>query len=230
MMRSWGARPDTVVCDEPLYAHYLKQTGYDHPGAAEIIAQSETGLSVLVDRLTRDPEPRRAIFYQKHMAHHLLAGMDTSWVEKLTNAFLIREPGEMLTSLMSVLPNPDLAATGLPLQLRLVEREADRMGVIPPVLDARETLEDPEGMLRALCERLGVEFMKEMLSWPAGPRETDGVWAKHWYASVERSTGFSPYVPKLEHVPARHTGLLRECEVLYRQLHDMRIVLAPKES
>lgn len=230
MMRSWGARPDTAVCDEPLYAHYLQQTGLDHPGAAEIIEQCETDLSSLVDVLTGEPQPPRAIFYQKHMAHHLLAGMDTRWVAKLTNAFLLREPAEMLASLLRVLPNPELDATGLPQQVRLVEREADRNGVAPPILDARETLEDPEGMLRALCARLGVEFLDAMLQWPAGPRETDGVWAKHWYASVERSTGFSPYVPKHEPVPARHTGLLRECHALYRQLYDMRMVLAPQES
>jgi hypothetical protein len=35
-----------------------------------------------------------------------------------------------------------------------------------------------------------------MLSWPAGRRGSDGVWAPAWYASVERSTGFAtPHAP-----------------------------------
>ena len=51
---------------------------------------------------------------------------------------------------------------------------------------------NPEGMLRALCAALDIPFDAAMLSWPLGPRETDGVWAKHWYRSVEASTGFAP--------------------------------------
>ena len=38
MMRAWENRPDTFVCDEPLYSYYLRVTGLPHPGALDVIA------------------------------------------------------------------------------------------------------------------------------------------------------------------------------------------------
>lgn len=216
MMRSWEARSDTLVVDEPLYAHYLDQTGLDHPGAREVVEAGEIDARVVIDQLTDPPpEPYRFV-YQKHMAHHLLPGMDLGWVDALTNALLVREPREMLTSLIEVLPNPDLEATGLPAQIKLQERFSWSL----PVIDSRAVLMQPRGMLWALCGALGVPYSDSMLSWQPGPRLTDGVWARHWYASVERSTGFAPYKPKDAEVPGRHLPLLKECEALYGQLME----------
>lgn len=213
MMRSWEARGDTLVVDEPLYAHYLARTGLDHPSADEVIAAGQTDLGVVVRGLTAVPPAAYQHVYQKHMAHHLLPGMDLTWIGGLTNALLVREPREMLTSLLEVLPNPDLDATGLPAQVALF----DRFGPMP-VIDSRAVLERPRGMLRALCDALRVPFTDRMLSWQPGIRATDGVWAKHWYASVEASTCFAPYKRKDAEVPARHLPLLRSCEALYDRL------------
>lgn len=214
MMRSWEARGDTLVMDEPLYAHYLASTGLDHPGADEVIAAGPTDLNLVVQSLTAAPPVPFQFVYQKHMAHHLLPGMNLAWVHRVTNALLVREPREMLTSLLEVLPNPDLDATGLPVQVALLER----FGPGVPVVDSRAVLERPRGMLRALCDALRVPFTDRMLSWNPGRRMTDGIWAKHWYASVEASTGFAPYKRKDAEVPARHLPLLRSCEALYERL------------
>jgi hypothetical protein len=46
-------------------------------------------------------------------------------------------------------------------------------------------------VLGALCAALGIASDPAMLSWPAGRRESDGVWAPAWYETVERSTGFA---------------------------------------
>ena len=116
LLRSWGNRPDTFVCDEPLYAHYLLQTGLDHPGAEEVIHCHETDSSQVVHWLTCDVPDGKAIFYQKHMAHHLLPQVGREWLGQLTHAFLIRDPRAMLASLDKVFPNPGLADTGLPQQ------------------------------------------------------------------------------------------------------------------
>ena len=212
-MRAWEARGDTMVIDEPLYAYYLAETSLDHPAAKEVIAAGETDLGTLIGDLSARPRAPFEFVYQKHMAHHLLPGMDLKWIGSLTNALLIREPREMLTSLLDVLPNPDLNATGLPAQVALF----DRFGPMP-VVDSRAVLERPKGLLRALCLALGVPFTERMLSWEPGRRDTDGVWAKHWYASVEASTGFAPYKRKAAEVPARHLPLLRACETLYERL------------
>lgn len=223
MMRAWGNRPDTVVCDEPLYAHYLKQTGLDHPGTAETLASQSTDWSEVAQWLTGPIPGGKPIFYQKHMAHHLLPNIDRDWLGQLTNCLLIRQPEEMLTSLLEFLPSPRVEDTGLPQQVELYGWLAERQSPPPPVLDSRDVLTDPAGVLRQLCERLGVEFTDRMLSWPPGLRETDGAWAPYWYKKVEKTTGFGTYRPKPDRAPPELASVLAECERLYEQLYPHRI-------
>lgn len=223
LLRAWENRPDTWVCDEPLYAHYLQATGIPHPGAEEVIRRHDPDWRHVAAGLTGPVPHGRRIFYQKHMAHHLLPEMGREWVAGLTNAFLIREPREMLVSLLKVYPGAELADTGLPQQVELFEAQWRRTGRVPTVLDARDVLEDPAGTLSLFCREVGVPFLESMLAWPAGPRATDGVWARHWYAAVERSTGFEPYIPRDEPVPPLLEGLLAECRPLYGRLHAFRL-------
>ncbi len=223
LLRSWGNRPDTLVNDEPLYGAFLSETGYDHPVAAEIISHYETDWSKVVAGLTGEIPGGKSIYYQKHMAHHLLPGMGREWVLQLDNCFLLREPREMLTSLIKILPDPGVADTGLPQQLeifRLVEAQLEKT---PPVLASRDVLEAPERLLGLLCEELGVEFSPSMLSWPPGKRDTDGIWAPHWYGEVEKSTSFRPYKAKDEEVPGKFRDLLRECMEIYQVLYEYRL-------
>ena len=224
LMRSWEARADTFVCDEPLYAHYLAMTRLPHPGAEEIIAHHEVDWRRVVAWLTSPPPSGESIFYQKHMAHHLLPEIDRAWTRRLTNCLLIRDPEEMLTSLVKVTPEPRVEDTGLPQQLEL-QRELVTAGAPPVVLDARDVLVNPRGMLEALCARIDVPFDEAMLSWAPGPRDTDGVWAKHWYGAVERSTGFAPYRPKNERVPPALESVLAECQALYDALAAHRLTI-----
>lgn len=223
MMRSWGSRSDTVVADEPLYAHYLDATDRPHPGREEVIAHHETDWRAVVDRITGPIPDEATLFYQKHMAHHLLPEMDWGWVQALRNAFLIRAPREMLTSLVEVLPEPTLSDTGLPQQWTLFQFLEAKRDSPPPVVDARDVLEAPRLVLAALCDALDVPFRSSMLSWPPGPRETDGVWAKHWYDAVYDSTGFQPYEPKDTPVPDRLKGMHEECQALYDNLYAHRL-------
>ncbi len=223
MMRSWGSRADTAVCDEPLYAHYLSVTRLEHPGRDEVIAAHECDWRKVVDELCGPIPGGRSVYYQKHMAHHLLPEIERGWLDGFAQAFLIREPLEMLTSLVKNVPQPRVEDTGLPQQVELFESLRARTGVTPPVLDSRDVLENPRRRLGALCESLGVPFDEAMLSWPAGRRATDGVWAKYWYAAVESSIGFEAYKPKNEPLPAALRGLCDECERLYALLHAHRL-------
>ncbi len=223
MLRSWGNRTDTFVCDEPLYAHYLSVTGLDHPGRGEIIAHDEGDWHKVVAWLTGPVPQGKRVFYQKHMAHHLLPSIERDWLAELTHCFLIRDPREMLTSLIKHLPSPTIEDTGLPQQIEIAEFLRTMGRAAPPIVDARDMLEDPRGMLGKLCDALGVQFTDDMLAWPAGPRETDGIWAKHWYAAVEQSTGFQPYRPKDEVVPDEFGDLLTTCIECYEQLYEQRL-------
>jgi hypothetical protein len=224
MMRSWGNRTDTFVCDEPLYAHYLQQTRLPHPGAEEVIAHHETGWRRVVEWLTGPIPHGKAIFYQKQMSHHLLSHIDRGWLLQLTNCFLIREPREMLTSLIRITPHPTLPDTGLPQQLEIFNLVRKQTGMVPPVLDAQDVLSDPRGLLSQLCERVSVRFDDRMLQWPPGPRDTDGIWAKHWYTEVESSTSFRPYRPKSDPLPAEFGDLYQDCRAIYDELYSHRLL------
>jgi hypothetical protein len=213
-MRAWENRPDTVVVDEPLYAYYLAATGIDHPGREAILASQPTDWHSVVRCLTTGVLPDGAtISYQKHMTHHVQPEIDLGALEPLTHAHLIRDPRRVLASYARVREQPTLADLGVRQQVALHRRFGG------PVIDSDDLLRDPEGMLRRLCEALGVPFDAAMLSWPAGPRPSDGVWAPHWYASVEASTGFGPYrgdaVPDL---PDHLAALAERCRPFYDEL------------
>lgn len=223
LLRSWGNRPDTFVCDEPLYAHYLLETGLPHPGAEEVIRHHETDWRTVVAWLTGPVPEGKSIFYQKHMTHHLLPVIERGWLGLVQNAFLIRAPREMIASLVRVTPNPRLTDTGLPQQLEIFQWVRSRTGRVPPVVDARDVLDNPDRLLRLLCAALDVEFTPAMLSWPPGPRATDGIWAKHWYDAVLSSTTFQPYKPKDEPVPEQARGLLDDAERIYRHMWEHRL-------
>ena len=224
MMRSFGSRPDTAVSDEPLYAHYLLVTGTLHPGRDQVIAAHETDWHKVTRALISAVPDGRAIWYQKHMAHHLLPNIGRDWLDRLTHAFLIREPEEMLASLLRTYPQAVLADTGLPQQWEIFQRVADRMGSAPPVIVASDVLRDPPALLARLCEALGIAFLPAMLAWAPGRRATDGVWAPHWYAAVETSTGFGPWRPKAVAIPASHRPLLVDCQRWYQKLYRHRLV------
>ena len=223
MMRSWGNRPDAVVCDEPLYAHYLQVTGYDHPGADEVIASGETDWRKVVARLTGAVPAGKHVFYQKQMTHHLLPDIDRAWLGVMTNCFLIRDPREVITSYIKKKQDPVLEDLGFVQQAEIFEWVREHTNAIPSVVDARDVLENPERMLRSLCHAVGVEFTGAMLSWPPGARATDGVWAKHWYPEVETSTSFRPYEAKQNKVPERLRAVYGKCFEVYEQLHAHRL-------
>ena len=227
MMRSWGNRPDTVVVDEPFYAFYLKATGMNHPGAAEVIGQGETDWRKIVEQCsgaTQFGAPTNAtIFYQKQMTHHLLPDIARDWLRDVTNCFLIRDPAEVIASYIKKNPEPKLNDLGFVQQAEIFDFVRRQTGSIPPVIDADDVLRDPERMLRLLCNAISVEFSDTMLSWPPGPRDTDGIWAKYWYAEVERSTGFQPHRERQIEIPENLKEMERRCRECYRKLHSHRL-------
>lgn len=217
LMYAFAQRSDTQVVDEPLYAHYLYRTDRAgaHPGTAEVMASMSTdGEEVIREVILGRCE--KPVLFMKQMAHHLIH-IDLGFLRETLNVFLIRDPREMLPSLMKVIGVPTLADTGFKTQHDLLQ-DLRATGQSPPVLDARLLLEDPSGVLCQLCERLGLRFEPEMLSWSVGGCPADGVWAKYWYANVHRSTGFAPYRPKSEPFPMELEDILAECLIYYEVL------------
>ena len=224
MMRAWGNRADTAVIDEPFYAFYLRATGKQHPDAAEIIAKGETDWRKIVMHLTKKPIPdKKRIFFQKQMTHHLLPEINREWIVGFTNCFLIRDPREVILSYIKKNRDPDLEDLGFVQQCEIFNFVRKQTKSVPPVMDADEVLRNPGRMLRLLCAGIGVEFDKAMLSWLPGLRETDGIWAKHWYDAVARSTSFEPYEPREGKVPESLRELHEKCCNCYDKLYQHRL-------
>lgn len=223
MMRAWENRQDTRVVDEPFYSHYLQHTGLNHPAADEVIKAGETDWEKVVTGLT-EPLPKGVdIYYQKHMTHHLLPHMDRDWLLGLNNCFLIRQPREVLLSYREKRPEVTAEDLGFPQQAEIFEYVTRKTHRRPLVIDSSDFLKNPEQMLRLCCTYLDVEFDPNMLSWPSGSRESDGVWAKHWYDKVWDSTGFVPYKLREGTVPEAYQKVLDECQPYYDLLSRYRL-------
>lgn len=218
LMRSWENRPDTRVVDEPLYAYYLNETGLNHPGREEVIAAGETSWQVAVAQLTA---PVDGVFYQKHMTHHLIPQLPRDWIPSLTNVLLIRDPAEVIASYVRSRADVVAEDIGLVQQSELY----DQLGAGVPVIDAADFLLNPEGYLRWLCDYVGIEFTDRMLHWPPGPRDSDGIWAPHWYGAVLASTGFEPYRPRTVKLTGHALEAAQRSRPHYERLHERRLLL-----
>ena len=224
MMRAWENRPDCAVSDEPLYAAYLAATGFDHPGRDEVIAAGDTDWRSVADALLGPVPDGKPVWYQKHMAHHLLPGMDHDWIHGLHNVLLIRDPDEVVSSYLRSRATVAPADIGLLQQAALFDELSQASGAAPAVIDSGDFLAAPEAYLRALCSLFGLEFSDRMLHWPAGPRESDGVWAPHWYDTVWKSTGFEP--PSARPRPVLDDAaraVADACRPAYLKLHSLRL-------
>ncbi|HET8980904.1 MAG TPA: hypothetical protein VFN87_22315 [Solirubrobacteraceae bacterium] len=222
MMRAFENRPDTVVVDEPLYAAYLERTGIDHPAREAVIASQPTDLATAIAQLSAPLPPGRRVHYAKHMAHHVSRDMDLEWTLRFRNVLLIRDPGEVVASYVRSRATCEPEDIGLPQQEWLMALWDDR-GTEVPILDAADFLRAPEAHLRWLCEWLGIPFTTRMLSWPPGPRPSDGVWAPHWYAAVWASTGFQPVLSRDTTLSEHDQAVAEACRPIYAALHARRV-------
>ncbi len=215
LMYSFAQRADTRVVDEPLYAHYLRVSGADHPGRDRILGSQENDGRKVVADVILGPCDRQVLFL-KNMAHHLV-DLPLDFLGQTTNVLLTRTPLEVLPSLARKLPDPSMSETGYPAQIMLLDH-LESLGAGATVVDSKQLMIDPESVLRQLCERLEIKFDREMLHWATGPRPEDGVWADIWYHDVHLTTGFAPYRPKQMPVPDELRPMLRQCEPLYRRI------------
>ena len=226
LMYSFAQRGDTAVVDEPLYAYYLSSQQVEHPGKKEVLeSQSHHAKTVIEEVLLADYG--HPVLFIKNMAHHIV-DMNLDFLSEMTNVFLVREPREMLTSFIKTIPNPTLKDTAYKRQFELFEYVTETKSDPPVVIDSKELLVDPKSVLNEACQQIGIPFDDSMLSWPAGHIPEDGVWAKHWYHNVHKSTGFKPYKPKDEEVPEEFSDLLDACNQYYNKLSPY-IIKAQKE-
>lgn len=225
LMRSFENRGDTVVWDEPLYAYYLAQTQKPHPGFDEIIKAHPTDWHQICELAQAIPENNKkaSVYYQKHMTHHLLNEIDYGWLDQLTNCFLIRNPRQVISSYVKQYSDIGVEDIGITQQIKLYDYLRTKNGKAPIVIDGEDLLKQPQAMLQKLCDALKISFEPSMLSWPAGERDSDGVWAKHWYESVWNSTGFKAYQPSKIELNAAQEDIAASAMDAYLQMSEYKL-------
>ena len=214
LMYSFAQREDTCVFDEPLYAHYLKISGANHPAREEVLQSLENdGNKVVQDVIL---QKSKKILFHKLMTHFLI-DIDTAFLSKVYNIILIRNPEEIIASYSKVIPNPKLEDIGVKQQYELylsLEEQCKR----PIVLDSKYLLQNPELILNKLCDILEIPFDEKMLKWGKGARKEDGVWASYWYKNIHNSTGFLPYTKREITLTGSNAELAEECLPYYKFL------------
>ncbi len=222
MMYAFGNRPDCAVVDEPFYAAYLSMTGLDHPMRDEILAAQPQDPEVVSRALSGAHPEGRAVYYQKHMTQHMIAGVPRDWMRDVTNVFLIRHPARVIASYAAKRENPTLEDIGFPQQAELMAQVAE-WGQKPVVIDSHDIREDPQGMLEKFCDVIGLPFTDHMLSWPAGGHKDDGVWASYWYGAVWNSTGFAGAEGPLPEVSEQLQGVLHDALPIYEEMKARKL-------
>lgn len=223
MMRSWENRSDCSVVDEPFYAAYLSATGLEHPCWEEILASQDNDYQQVVNAITGN-EVATPLYYMKLMTQHIPTGLDMGWCNGLRHCFLIRDPAQVIASYVQKMPHVDEDAIGIRRQAELFRQITSVTGVVPAVIDSNDVLKNPGKILGELCEYLEIDYPEDqMLHWPAGRRASDGVWAHHWYCSVEQSTGFGEYSEKELSLSDEHRALAESMQPCYDELAELRI-------
>ena len=222
MMYAFAARGDCAVIDEPFYAAYLAATGLEHPMRDAILAAQPTDPNRVVAQITGPIPQNRACFYQKHMTQHMLPGFPCGWMLGFVNVFLIRHPARVIASYAAKRERPTLDDIGFAQQAELFD-ELRAAGQAPVVIDSHDIRADPAGMLRALCDAIGLDWTPAMLGWQAGGIPEDGVWAAHWYGAVHRSTGFAGAEGPLPEVPDDLKPLEKLATLPYEHLRKFKL-------
>lgn len=224
MMRSFGNRPDCRGIDEPFYAFYLTETGLNHPMRDAVIASQSCSWQEVVSELNGPPALMTELLYIKHMTHHILPEINFENFLSHRNCFLIRDPRLVIASYAVKWDRISTEDIGIKRQLEIFKGLQKISGETPIVVEAEDILKNPGRVLPKLCELLGIPWQSQMLTWQSGRREEDGVWAQHWYASVDASTGFAPYLEKEVELTNEQELLLAAQLPYYEELKAHKIL------
>ena len=225
LMRSFENRKDTFVIDEPFYAYYLNKTKKNHPLRDEIIKKYPNNEKDVIKIIMNNPQNNKLIYYQKHMTHHILDKTPIDWISKGINCFLLRDPKEVINSYIKKNNINDSSDIGFPSQLKIFEK-ANKFSKKTIVINSKDLIKDPENTLKKLCDKLNIQFNNDMLHWPKGKRETDGIWSKVWYENVINSTGFSNKTNNKKEkiiLPKKYEKLYEECLEIYNLINKYKI-------
>ena len=218
LMRSWSSRNDTYVSDEPFYAHYLKEKDLKHPMYKDIIDYYPTDYNQIVKNLTSEIPHGKKIWYQKHMAHHLIDSNNINWIKDFDNCILIRHPKDVINSYIKKNALKHINELGYPQQYEII-RYLNNIGKKFIVIDSNILLKSPKKILSNWCKRIDLKFDKSMLKWTKGNHPQDGIWWKHWYNNVITTTHFQKFPSNVNRLDEKYKSIYDEALDYYNKLY-----------
>tara|TARA_B100000941_G_scaffold285597_1_gene257872 strand:+ start:1874 stop:2584 length:711 start_codon:yes stop_codon:yes gene_type:complete len=221
LMRSWSSRMDTFVSDEPFYAYYLKETKLEHPMHKEIIDKYSSNYNKIIKYLTGEIPGNKEIWYQKHMAHHILDLKSIDWISNFENCILLRHPKEVISSYTKKNRLNSVEELGYPQQYEIINflKKINKSYI---VIDSKELLKDPKKSLSNWCRKTNIEFDKSMLKWRKGNHVNDGIWWESWYNKVIETTEFRQFEKKDINIENKFDSIYNESMKYYNYLKEMK--------
>ena len=227
-MRAWENRSDCVVTDEPLYAAFLKQTGLDHPGAAEVIADGDIRLASRSRNADRPDSGRQtAVVPETHEPSPAGRAWIMTGSMRLSNVFLIRAPERRGGFLHQIARRGHAGGYRPAAAGRTVRRTAAgdtarrRWSSIPASFSAIHA-----AYLQALCAHVGITF--EQAHAAAGRRDRATATASGPSTGTPRCGTRPAFEARPERTPAlsaAHQTIADACRPAYETLHAERLRL-----
>ena len=221
LMRSWSSRKDTFVTDEPFYAYYLKETKLKHPMHKEIINMYSSNYNEIVNYLISEIPQNKKIWYQKHMAHHILDLSNIDWVSNCENCILLRHPEEVISSYIKKNKLDSVEELGYPQQYEIINF-LKKNNKSFTVIDSKELLNNPKKSLSDWCRKINIKFDKSMLKWRKGNHINDGIWWESWYDNVINTTKFHQYEKKDINIENKYDSIYNESMKYYSYLKKVK--------
>ena len=185
--------------------------------------------------------PGKDVVFSKDMAYSIenrVSDVFSGGLDNFTHTFLIRKPEKSVHSLYkksTKLSNSygdfDPKEAGFQQLYYLYSYVKSKMGYSPVIVDADDLLDDPEGMMKAYCTAIGIQYEENMITWEPGPVPdwSESPWAMEWYSEVMQSSGFirrskiaAPTLP--QDIPNVVSKCILECQPLYEALHSVRLL------
>ena len=221
LMRSWSSRKDTFVTDEPFYAYYLKETQINHPMHKKIINHYLSDYDEIVNHLINEKPNQKNIWYQKHMAHHLIDLNKIDWIKKCENCILIRHPKEVINSYTAKNKLNSVTELGYPQQFEIA-KFLKKSNLRFKIIDSADLLKNPKEVLLDWCESINIKFDESMLHWKRGSHPNDGIWWQHWYNNVIETTGFQKYEKKDISIENEYDSIYNDSMEYYNYLKGFK--------
>ncbi|SHO46674.1 hypothetical protein SAMN02745220_01590 [Desulfopila aestuarii DSM 18488] len=140
----------------------------------------------------------KPVFFKDMCAHcHTQLAEDKNFLARLTNTFLIRDPAKTIASFYAMNPKVTADEIGLEQLAQIFQAVAAQNGEPPIVVDAEDLEDNPNETINAYCQRLGIPFIPEAMTWEATHKKEWDIW-KDWHRDAAQSTGIVKNMEKFQ--------------------------------